>query len=32
LLANYAHMRDTGRNRWAGRFLAHVRACRSSAN
>jgi cobyrinic acid a,c-diamide synthase len=32
LLANYAHMRDTGRNRWARRFLEHVRACRSSEN
>jgi cobyrinic acid a,c-diamide synthase len=28
LLANYAHLRDTGRNRWAARFLAQVRACR----
>jgi len=27
LLASYVHMRDTGRNRWARRFVAHVRAC-----
>jgi cobyrinic acid a,c-diamide synthase len=29
LLASYAHMRDTARNRWIARFLEHVRACRS---
>ena len=28
LLANYSHMRDTGRNHWAARFVAHVEACR----
>ncbi len=28
LLASYVHMRDTGRNRWTGRFVAHVKACR----
>lgn len=28
LLASYTHMRDTGKNRWAGRFVAHVRACK----
>jgi cobyrinic acid a,c-diamide synthase len=29
LLASYSHLRDTGRNRWTARFLAHVRACRA---
>jgi cobyrinic acid a,c-diamide synthase len=31
LLASYSHMRDTGRNRWTARFLAHVRRCRSNS-
>jgi len=29
LLANYAHLRSVGGNRWAARFVAHVRACRN---
>ncbi len=28
LLASYAHLRDVEGNRWAGRFVAHVRRCR----
>jgi cobyrinic acid a,c-diamide synthase len=28
LLANYSHMRDTGRNRWTQRFVDYVRAHR----
>jgi cobyrinic acid a,c-diamide synthase len=31
LLASYSHLRDTGRNHWAARFVAHVKACRRSA-
>ncbi|MGD2084150.1 MAG: cobyrinate a,c-diamide synthase [Chromatiales bacterium] len=27
LLASYSHMRNVGGNRWAERFVAHVRAC-----
>ncbi len=30
LLAGYAHMRDVGGNRWAGRFVSFVRRCKES--
>lgn len=30
LLAGYAHMRDVGGNRWAGRFVSFVRACKEA--
>ncbi len=30
LLAGYAHLRDVEANRWAGRFVAHVRGCKRS--
>lgn len=30
LLANYSHMRDTGKNRWAGRFVDFVASRRSN--
>ena len=29
LLASYSHLRDVGENRWAERFVAFVRRCRS---
>ena len=28
VLASYAHLRDVAKNRWAARFVAHVRACK----
>lgn len=28
VLASYAHLRDVAKNRWAKRFVAHVRACK----
>ena len=31
MLASYAHLRDVAGNRWAGRFVAHVRRCRDGA-
>ena len=31
LLASYTHLRDTGGNHWAARFVAHVKACRRHA-
>jgi cobyrinic acid a,c-diamide synthase len=31
VLASYTHLRDTGGNHWAARFVAHVKACRPDA-
>jgi cobyrinic acid a,c-diamide synthase len=31
VLASYTHLRDTGGNHWAARFVAHVNACRRDA-
>ncbi len=31
LLASYAHMRDVANNRWAGRFISFVAACKDDA-
>ena len=31
LLASYAHMRDVAHNRWAGRFVAFVAACKEKS-
>lgn len=31
MLASYAHLRDVAGNRWASRFVAHVRRCRDGA-
>lgn len=32
LLASFCHLRDTGQNHWASRFVAFVRSCKESSN